>query len=42
MLRGAADKAFGMTLEGDIKDGLPLRDEFGRLAIVDCGGRQQV
>lgn len=31
-----------MELVSDIEDRLPLRDEFGCLAIVDCGGSQQV
>ncbi len=42
MLGSFADEAFGMTLVSGIENGLPFRDQLGRLAVMHSGGRKQV
>jgi hypothetical protein len=42
MLRSAADEPLGMSLEGDIENGLSFGDELGSLTVVNGGRGQQL
>ena len=42
MVRSPADEPLGVSLVGDIENGLPFGDELGGLTVVDRGRGQQL